>query len=182
VLLLVQIAPVGIYKRRVGAELITGRDRMGASSAEENTSTSDSDSGPRKFVVPAKRTGGKMEGDSMRGKRGKLLVLLLSGVGVGVGVGIDANLVVVDDITTVRVTNLSEDTVEEDLDDLFRKYGPISRIYLAKEKHTGRSKGFAFINFVRREDAQDAIDALSGVGFDHVILHLEWAKPSTREG
>lgn len=83
------------------------------------------------------------------------------------------------DEATVRVTNLSEDTKESDLQDLFRPFGPINRIYLAKDKHTGLSKGFAFISFIRREDAQRAIDKLDGYGYDNLILHLEWARPST---
>jgi translation initiation factor 3 subunit G len=74
------------------------------------------------------------------------------------------------------VTNLSEDAKESDLSDLFRTFGPISRIYLAKDKNTGLSKGFAFINFVHREDAARAIEKLSGFGYDNLILHLEWAK------
>ena len=77
---------------------------------------------------------------------------------------------------TLRVTNLSEDTRESDLSELFRPFGAISRIYLAKDKHTGLSKGFAFINFVHREDAARALEKLQGHGYDHLILHLEWAK------
>jgi len=79
---------------------------------------------------------------------------------------------------TVRVTNLSEDTKESDLQELFRPFGAISRVYLAKDKITNLSRGFAFINFVRQEDAARAIEKLSGFGYDHLILHLEWAKPS----
>lgn len=83
-----------------------------------------------------------------------------------------------DEGATVRVTNLSEDTKESDLQELFRPFGPISRVYLAKDKLTNLSRGFAFINFVHREDAAKAIEKLSGFGYDHLILHLEWAKPS----
>jgi translation initiation factor 3 subunit G len=83
-----------------------------------------------------------------------------------------------DETATIRVTNLSEDTTEADLSELFRPFGAISRIYLAKDKHTLLSKGFAFVNFMRREDAARAIEKLSGFGYDHLILHLEWAKPS----
>ena len=46
----------------------------------------------------------------------------------------------VDETATIRVTNLSEDTRESDLQDLFRPFGTISRIYLAKDKNTGQSK------------------------------------------
>ncbi len=45
-----------------------------------------------------------------------------------------------DETATIRVTNLSEDTRESDLQDLFRPFGSISRIYLAKDKNTGQSK------------------------------------------
>lgn len=45
-----------------------------------------------------------------------------------------------DDNATIRVTNLSEDTRETDLQELFRPFGAISRIYLAKDKNTGQSK------------------------------------------
>lgn len=83
-----------------------------------------------------------------------------------------------DEGSTVRVTNLSEETKEADLQELFRPFGPISRVYLAKDKETNLSRGFAFINFVHHEDAARAIEKLSGFGYDHLILHLEWAKPS----
>ncbi|CAG5118949.1 unnamed protein product [Candidula unifasciata] len=86
-----------------------------------------------------------------------------------------------DEAATIRVTNLSEDTRESDLQELFRPFGPISRIYLAKDKNTGQSKGFAFINFHRREDAARAIQGVSGFGYDHLILNVEWAKPSTTQ-
>jgi len=85
-----------------------------------------------------------------------------------------------DEGATVRVTNLSEDTKEADLADLFRSFGRISRIFLAKDKYTGLSKGFAFINFENREDAARAIEKLQGYGYDHLILSVEWAKPSNK--
>ncbi|KAL9988052.1 hypothetical protein ACROYT_G002450 [Oculina patagonica] len=86
-----------------------------------------------------------------------------------------------DESATIRVTNLSEDTRESDLQELFRPFGPISRIFLAKDKHTNQSKGFAFINFTYREDAARAIQSVQGFGYDHLILNVEWAKPSTNQ-
>jgi len=90
-----------------------------------------------------------------------------------------------EDQSTLRVTNLSEDTTEQDLSDLFRRFGHTSRIYLAKDRLTNKSRGFAFINYTHREDAQAAIDKLNGHGYDHLILQVEWAKPredKPREG
>merc|ERR1712137_703707 len=86
-----------------------------------------------------------------------------------------------DDLNTIRVTNISENTTEADLQDLFKPFGPISRVYLAKDKETLQSRGFAFVSFVQRSDAQRAFDKLQGYGYDHLILKLEWAKPSPKD-
>mmetsp|Transcript_29188 Transcript_29188/g.89279 ORF Transcript_29188/g.89279 Transcript_29188/m.89279 type:complete len:341 (+) Transcript_29188:61-1083(+) len=85
------------------------------------------------------------------------------------------------DHATLRVSNISEETKEEDLQQLFQPYGNIARIYLAKDRETLVSRGFAFVSFVRRDDAGRAMQALQGHGYDHLILRIEWAKPSTRE-
>ena len=45
-----------------------------------------------------------------------------------------------DETATIRVTNLSEDTKESDLMDLFRPFGPIAKIFLAKDKNTNQSR------------------------------------------
>jgi len=83
-----------------------------------------------------------------------------------------------DEAATIRVSNLPEDIRESDLQELFRSFGGIARIYLAKDKVTHTPKGFAFINFHKREDAAKAIAGVSGYGYDHLILNVEWAKPS----
>jgi len=82
-----------------------------------------------------------------------------------------------DDSATIRVTNISEETNEDDLRELFRHYGKTNRIYLAKDRQTGRSRGFAFISYTTRQEAQRAIDALNDKGYDNLILHVEFAQP-----
>lgn len=84
-----------------------------------------------------------------------------------------------DDASTLRVTNLSEEATEADLNELFKPFGHLSRVFLAKDKITNNSKGFAFVSYVRREDAARAIKSLQGFGYDHLILNVEWAKPSS---
>lgn len=81
------------------------------------------------------------------------------------------------DDNSIRVTNLSEDTREQDLQELFSPFGSISRIYVAFDRETGLSRGFAFINFVNRDDAIRAINKLDGYGYDNLILRVEWATP-----
>ncbi|CAH9065214.1 unnamed protein product [Cuscuta europaea] len=81
------------------------------------------------------------------------------------------------DENSVRVTNLSEDTREPDLNELFRPFGAVTRTYVAMDQKTGVSRGFGFVNFVNKEDAQKAINKLNGYGYDNLILRVEWATP-----
>jgi translation initiation factor 3 subunit G len=81
------------------------------------------------------------------------------------------------DENSVRVTNLSEDTREADLQELFRPFGSVTRVYVAFNRETGESRGFAFVNFANREDGQRAINKLDGYGYDNLILRVEWAAP-----
>ncbi|KPI97930.1 Eukaryotic translation initiation factor 3 subunit G [Papilio machaon] len=82
-----------------------------------------------------------------------------------------------DDIAAIRISNLSNFAVEADLDDLVRGFGPVQKLYLAKEKSTGQCKGFAYVHFKFKADAAKAIQILNGYGYDHLILNVEWSKP-----
>merc|ERR1712226_998328 len=78
---------------------------------------------------------------------------------------------------SLRVTNLSEDCREGDLQDLFGQFGRLQRVYLAKDQETYQSRGFAFITYYTKEDAQRAINKLHGHGYDNLILSVQFAKP-----
>jgi translation initiation factor 3 subunit G len=75
-----------------------------------------------------------------------------------------------DDLPTLRVTNLSEDVQESDLWDLFGRFGRISRIYVGKDQETGLCKGFAFVSFEDRAEAERAMKKINGLPYDHLIL------------
>ena len=83
-----------------------------------------------------------------------------------------------DENNTIRITNLPEETQDSDIRDLFKDFGRITRIFLAKDKATGNSKGFAFVSFESREQALRAIMAVNGHGYNNLILSVEWARPS----
>lgn len=85
-----------------------------------------------------------------------------------------------DDSLAIRISNLSESTQEADLEDFVKPFGPISKIFLAKDKPTNLCKGFAYIHFKVRADAAKAIAKLDGYGYDHLILSVDWSKPSTQ--
>lgn len=79
---------------------------------------------------------------------------------------------------TLRVTQISEDTTNTDLEDLFKTFGRTTRVFLAMDKENPyKSRGFAFISYERKEDAQRAMEKLHGHGYGDLILSVEWAKP-----
>ncbi|KAK9173191.1 RNA recognition motif domain protein family protein [Cryptosporidium meleagridis] len=81
------------------------------------------------------------------------------------------------DDCTVRVANLSEDATEEDLQELFKTAGRVVKVFLAKNKNNSKNtKGFAFITYSKREEAQNAIRKLNRHGYDNLLLNVEWAK------
>ncbi|KAF2188605.1 eIF-3 RNA-binding subunit [Zopfia rhizophila CBS 207.26] len=84
-----------------------------------------------------------------------------------------------DDLATLRVTNVSEFAEEGDLREMFSRFGHVTRVFLAKDRETGRAKGFAFISYADRSDAAKACEKMDGYGFGHLILRVEFAKKST---
>jgi translation initiation factor 3 subunit G len=103
-----------------------------------------------------------------------------------------------DDLATLRVTNVSlsrsdikapglltgilqvsELAEEDELRAIFERFGRVTRVFLAKDRETGRAKGFAFISFVDRADAARACEKLEGYGYKHLILRVEFAKRTT---
>ncbi|KAH7031094.1 RNA recognition domain-containing protein [Microdochium trichocladiopsis] len=81
-----------------------------------------------------------------------------------------------DDFATLRVTNVSEMAEENELRDMFERFGRVTRVFLAKDRDTGMAKGFAFISFADRTDAVKACNKMDGYGFKHLILRVEFAK------
>jgi len=78
---------------------------------------------------------------------------------------------------SVRITNLPESITKEELLELITPFGPVGRVAIPNDKRTGKPRGFAFVSFHVPSDGDRAIKALDGIGYQHLILHLEWAKP-----
>ncbi|KAI5477253.1 translation initiation factor eIF-3 subunit 4 [Pseudohyphozyma bogoriensis] len=87
-----------------------------------------------------------------------------------------------DDLPTLRVTNLSEDAQDADLWDLFSRFGKINRIYVGKDQETGLCKGFAFVSFESRMEAEKAMQKINGLPYDHLILGCTWSIPKSEMG
>ena len=50
--------------------------------------------------------------------------------------------------------------------DIFERFGRVTRVFLAKDRETGRAKGFAFISYQERSDAAKACEKIDGCEFD----------------
>jgi translation initiation factor 3 subunit G len=74
---------------------------------------------------------------------------------------------------------VSEFAEEGDLREIFERHGRVTRVFLAKDRETGRAKGFAFVSYADRADAARAAERVDGYGFGHLILRVEFAKKAT---
>lgn len=81
---------------------------------------------------------------------------------------------------TLRVSNLTKSVTEDDLRDLFSRFGRVSRISLPRDANR-EPRGFAYVSFYDKKDAEYALDKLQGYGYDHLIIKLEWAKTSAKD-
>jgi RNA recognition motif-containing protein len=60
------------------------------------------------------------------------------------------------------VGNLSFETTENDLQDLFEQHGQVSEVSLMMDRMTGKSRGFAFVTMNDKAQAEAAMSALNG--------------------
>jgi RNA recognition motif-containing protein len=75
------------------------------------------------------------------------------------------------------VGNLSYSTTEDDLRQLFAQAGNVKSVSVIKDRDTGRSKGFAFVEMGNDEDAQKAISQFNGQSFQDRSLKVNVARP-----
>ncbi len=79
--------------------------------------------------------------------------------------------------TNLYVGNISFNTMENDLNELFAQCGTVARCNLIADKYTGRSRGFAFVEMSTEEEAQAAIEKLNGKELDGRALRINEARP-----
>merc|ERR1712024_216881 len=141
------------YKDKIGL-LNLEKGGMGEEDKSAAAPAAAGAAGAGKYIPPSRRDGAGRIGESMNDRKRN------------------------EDTAAIRVSNLSESTQEADLQELFKPFGHIARIYLSKDKQTGQCKGFAFVHYYKKDDASRAISTLNGYGYDYLILNVEWAKPS----
>jgi cold-inducible RNA-binding protein len=79
--------------------------------------------------------------------------------------------------TKLYVGNLSYDTSEESLRTHFAQAGTVTSVTLIKDRATGRSKGFAFVEMSSQSEAEEAIKTLNGTRLDNREIKVDKARP-----
>jgi len=75
------------------------------------------------------------------------------------------------------VGNLSYQTMENDLQDYFSQAGVVTTVNLMVDKVTGKSRGFAFIEFATPEEANKAVEEFHNKEFQGRALTVNIARP-----
>jgi RNA recognition motif-containing protein len=83
---------------------------------------------------------------------------------------------------SVFVGNMSFQTTESELRELFAPYGQIGRVHIAMDRETGRARGFAFIEMPNDEEAAKAISGLDGAAHGGRNLKVNEARPKGESG
>jgi cold-inducible RNA-binding protein len=73
------------------------------------------------------------------------------------------------------VGNLDFHVSEDEVRQLFAAYGPVDRVDIIKDRDTGQSRGFGFVEMANAADAEDAIAGLNGEVLGDRSLHVNEA-------
>ena len=82
----------------------------------------------------------------------------------------------------IYVGNLSYDTDDQALREVFEKYGTVDSVNVIFDKYSGRSKGFGFIEMPDNSEAQTALDELDVKELDGRNIKVNQAKPREERG
>jgi RNA recognition motif-containing protein len=77
----------------------------------------------------------------------------------------------------IYVGDLSYDVTEDDLKAVFSEFGEVDSVNIIKDKFSGRSKGFGFVEMPNNSEADKAIEALNGTELKGRNLKVNQAKP-----
>jgi RNA recognition motif-containing protein len=79
----------------------------------------------------------------------------------------------------IFVANIERKVTDEQLQDLFSQHGEIASLKLIRDRDTGVSKGYAFVEMTNDDEAQKAIDALNQYELEGRALAVNEARPKT---
>ena len=79
------------------------------------------------------------------------------------------------------VGNLSKTTTQDELNALFTQAGVVTATEVIKDRRSGESKGFAFVNMSAQEEAEKAISMFNGYEFSGKELKVSVAKAKEQQ-
>ncbi|MEE8170245.1 MAG: RNA-binding protein [Phycisphaerae bacterium] len=82
----------------------------------------------------------------------------------------------------IYVGNLSRDTSEDSLTEAFTPFGAVQSATVIRDRYTGASRGFAFVEMANDEEAAAAIAGLNEQSLDGRVLTVNEAKPRVERG
>jgi RNA recognition motif-containing protein len=82
----------------------------------------------------------------------------------------------------IYIGNMSFDTTEDQLRQAFEGFGEVSTVNIIKDKYSGESKGFGFVEMSAKEEAVAAISGLHEQDLNGRPLNVNEAKPRTDSG
>jgi len=85
-------------------------------------------------------------------------------------------------VKNIFVGNLSFNTSEDELRQLFEPFGQVERVSIMTDRDTGRSRGFGFVEMASNEDGEKAIAGLNGSQVGGRTLNVNEARPKTERG
>ena len=82
----------------------------------------------------------------------------------------------------IYVGNLSRDVTEEQLRQAFEEYGQVASASVVKDKFSGESRGFGFVEMPSKEEAQAAIEGMNGKDLGGRELNVNEARERSDKG
>ncbi len=80
----------------------------------------------------------------------------------------------------IHVGNLAYNVTEDDLRTLFSTFGEVSAVNVIKERSSGQSKGFGFVEMLNNSEADKAMKGLNGIRLKDQAIKLSQAKPPAK--
>jgi len=80
------------------------------------------------------------------------------------------------------VGNLSNEVTEEELRQAFEAFGQVTSVNIIKDRYSGGSRGFGFVEMAMKSEAQAAINGLNGTLLKERTLSVSEARPRSEGG
>lgn len=82
----------------------------------------------------------------------------------------------------IYVGNLSRETTEDELRQVFEPFGQVTSANIIKDRYSGESRGFGFVEMTTKSEAQAAINGLNGTSLGERTLSVNEARPRSEGG